>query len=83
MKQDYFSYEELLMGIFNISDEKYESTDFDELTMEHFDISFEQFANIVDVLLPLTAVVHSPLSGKNYHAFLKNGIAFIKSEAST
>ena len=82
MKQDYFSYEELLMGIFNISDELYETTDFDELTMEHFEISFEQFANVVDVLLPLTAVVHSPLSGKNYHAFLKNGIALIKTEAS-
>lgn len=82
MKQDYFSYEELLMGIFNISDELYETTDFDELTMEHFDVGFEQFANVVDVLLPFTAVVHSPLSGKNYHAFLKDGIAFIKAEAS-
>lgn len=82
MKQDYFSYEELLMGLFNISDELYETTDFDELTMEHFDISFEQFANVVDVLLPLTAVVHSPLSGKNYHAFFKDGIAIIKTEAS-
>ncbi|MFY7435244.1 hypothetical protein [Enterobacter cloacae complex sp. CDL008] len=82
MKQDSFSYEELLMGLFNISDELYETTDFDELTMEHFDIGFEQFANVVDVLLPLTAVVHSPLSGKNYHAFLKDGIAFIKTEAS-
>ncbi|HAT7566299.1 hypothetical protein I5398_17330 [Citrobacter freundii] len=83
MKQDYFSYEELLMGIFNISDELYETTDFDELTMEHFDVSFEQFANVVDVLLPFAAVVRSPLSGKNYHAFLKDGIAFIKTEVST
>lgn len=82
MKQDYFSYEELLMGILNISDELYEATDFDELTMEYFDIGFEQFANVVDALLPLTAVLHSHLSGKNYHAFLKNGIAFIKTEAS-
>ncbi|WP_265096092.1 hypothetical protein [Citrobacter amalonaticus] len=40
MKQDYFSYEELLMGMFNIGDELYETTDFDELTMEHFEVSF-------------------------------------------
>ncbi|HBU9965156.1 MULTISPECIES: hypothetical protein [Citrobacter] len=82
MKQDYFSYEELLMGMFNISDDLYETTDFDELAMEHFEVSFEQFANIVDALLPFTALVRSPLSGKNYHAFLKDGIAFIKTEAS-
>ncbi|MGY9198165.1 hypothetical protein ACTM9E_25055, partial [Citrobacter freundii] len=46
------------------------------------DLLIRTFPNIVDALLPFTALVRSPLSGKNYHAFLKDGIAFIKTEAS-
>ncbi|EOK1143088.1 TPA: hypothetical protein ACS3AC_000971 [Klebsiella pneumoniae] len=82
MKQDYFAYEELLMGMFGISDDDYESTDFDELTYEHFEVSFEQFAGIVDALLPHTPVVNSTMTGKNYHAFLKGNMAIIKIEVS-
>ena len=81
MKLDYFSYEELLMGMFGISDDDYEATDFDTLTCEHFEVSFEQFANIVDSLLPYTPVVNSIMTGKNYHAFLKDNMAINKIEA--
>ncbi|ECQ2015358.1 hypothetical protein FZ143_22175 [Salmonella enterica] len=82
MKQDGFAYEELLMGMFAIDDSKYEDTDFNDLTLTHFSVDFEQFAGVVDALLPLSPVVSSPMSGKKYHAFMsKDGQAFIKTEA--
>ncbi|EEI1185447.1 hypothetical protein G8G08_004537 [Salmonella enterica subsp. enterica] len=50
MKQDAFAYEELLMGMFAIDDSKYEDTDFNDLTLTHFSVDFEQFAGVVDAL---------------------------------
>lgn len=66
----------------DIDDSKYEDTDFNDLTLTHFSVDFEQFAGVVDALLPLSPVVSSPMSGKKYHAFMsKDGLAFIKTEA--
>jgi hypothetical protein len=46
-----------------------------------FDIGFEEFSKVISVLLPLTPVVESALTGKKYHAFIKDGLALVKQEA--
>lgn len=54
----------------------------DEALYEKFEISMEQFENIVEALLPFTPVVKAGLSGKMYHAFVneKEGLMLVKKE---
>lgn len=82
MRIDYFEVEELLSAMYGISDEqRNEDFDFDELCYDKFEIGFEEFIKIVEALLPLTPVVNSAFTGKQYHAFMKDGLAFVKMEA--
>ncbi|WP_279084139.1 hypothetical protein [Kluyvera ascorbata] len=79
---NYFDIEELLSAMYGITDEqRNDDFDFDELCYEKFEIGFEEFMKIISVLLPLTPVVESALSGKKYHAFIKDGLALVKQEA--
>lgn len=79
---NYFDIEELLSAMYGITDEqRNEDFDFDELCYEKFEIGFEEFMKIISVLLPLTPVVESALTGKKYHAFIKDGLALVKQEA--
>lgn len=81
MSIDYFDVEELLSAMFGITDEqRNDDFDFDELCYEKFDIGFEEFMGVVSALLPLTPVVQSALTGQMYHAFMKDGLAFVKQE---
>ncbi len=79
---NYFDIEELLSAMYGITDEqRNEDFDFDELCYEKFEIGFDEFMKIISVLLPLTPVVESALTGKKYHAFIKDGLALVKQEA--
>ena len=79
---NYFDIEELLSAMYGITDEqRNEDFDFDELCYEKFEIGFDEFMKIISVLLPLTPVVESALTGKKYHAFIKDGQALVKQEA--
>jgi len=79
---NYFDIEELLSAMYGITDEQRdEDFDFDELCYEKFEIGFDEFMKIISVLLPLTPVVESALTGKKYHAFIKDGLALVKQEA--
>ncbi|MEY6762954.1 hypothetical protein AB9B48_14960 [Kluyvera ascorbata] len=79
---NYFDIEELLSAMYSITDEqRNDDFDFDELCYEKFEIGFEEFMKIISVLLPLTPVVESALTGKKYHAFVKDGLALVKQEA--
>jgi len=81
MSIDYFDVEELLSAMYGITDEmRNEHFDFDELCYKEFDIGFEEFMGVVAALLPLTPVVQSALTGQMYHAFMKDGLAFVKQE---
>ena len=79
---NYFDIEELLSAMYGITDEqRNDDFDFDELCYEKFEIGFEEFMKIISVLLPLTPIVESALTGKKYHAFIKDGLALVKQEA--
>lgn len=79
---NYFDIEELLSAMYGITDEqRNDDFDFDELCYEKFEIGFEEFMKIISVLLPLTPIVESALTGQKYHAFIKDGLALVKQEA--
>lgn len=40
-----------------------------------------EISKVISVLLPLTPLVEPALTGKKYHAFIKDGLALIKQEA--
>ena len=83
MSIDYFEIEELLSAMYDITDDqRNDGFDFDELLYEKFDIGFEEFSKVISVLLPLTPVVESALTGKKYHAFIKDGLALVKQEVN-
>ncbi|RTP98370.1 hypothetical protein EKN38_21215 [Enterobacter sp. WCHEn045836] len=83
MSINYFDVEELLSAMYDITDEQRNNDfDFDELCYEKFDIGFEEFLKVITALLPLTPVAESALTGKKYHAFIKDGLSFVKQEAA-
>lgn len=70
-----FEIEQLLMTMFKLPDEKYESIDFDELVAERFKdsdgnvISFKNLENLLNLLAPHAVVNKSELTGKVYFGF--------------
>lgn len=78
---DYFDIEELLSAMYGITeDQRNDGFDFDDLLYEKFEIGFEEFSKVIKALLPLTPIVESALTGKKYHAFMKEGLALVKQE---
>lgn len=78
---DYFDIEELLSAMYGITDDqRNDGFDFDDLLYEKFEIGFEEFSKVIKALLPLTPIVESALTGKKYHAFMKEGLALVKQE---
>lgn len=70
----YYEVQELACAILGISydnlvDEGRES-EIEEILYEKFEISMEQFSNIVEALLPFTPIVEAGISGNKYHAFV-------------
>lgn len=72
----YYEVQELACAILGISyddlvDEGRES-EIEEKLYEKFEISMEQFFNIVEALLPFTPIVQAALTGNKYHAFVND-----------
>ncbi|EOY5692359.1 hypothetical protein ACP7OL_004611 [Salmonella enterica subsp. enterica] len=78
-----FEYEELLCAMFLITDEQREKDgfDIDDLCCEKLGVSFEDFVRVGSALLPLTIPSKSPITSTWYHAFMVDGIAYVKQEA--
>ncbi|ECA8972914.1 hypothetical protein ETB55_21760 [Salmonella enterica subsp. enterica serovar Omuna] len=75
-----FEYEELLCAMFLITDEQREEDDFDidALCCERLGVTFEDFVRVAQALLPLTVPAQSPITNTWYHAFMVDGIAYVK-----
>lgn len=72
----YYEVQELACAILGINyddlvNEGRES-EIEEKLYEKFEISMEQFFNIVEALLPFTPIVQAALTGNMYHAFTNN-----------
>ncbi len=87
MMSDIWDTEELALRATGLSSEEADKAindhvDIDDVLYEAYEISFEQYQKIVADLLPFTPLVSSPMSGKNYHAFVdtKEQRAIIKLE---
>ena len=82
----YYELQELACAILGLDcdeliDEGREN-EIDQAIYDKFEISMEQFENIVAALLPFTPVVKAGLSGTMYNAFVKNeeGLMLVKKE---
>jgi len=76
MSIDEFDVEELVRGIGDLSDD----ADVFEYAWENFNVDWYDFSRLVETLLPLIVVGESPLTGKIYRGFGKDGMFFIKQE---
>lgn len=73
---DYFDLQMLAGAALGLTEEQTEAIinddeDFDSLLIEKFGIGFEEFGEVAKALLPLTPTVGSELSGRVYHAFVR------------
>lgn len=72
----YYEVQELACAILNLNyddlvDEGREN-EIENALYEKFEISMEQFFNIVEALLPFTPIVQAAISGNKYHAFVND-----------
>ena len=73
---DEFDIEELVRGIGELSDD----VDVYDYVNDELGIDWADFVKLVGVLMPLIMVGESPLTGKAYRGFGKDGMFFIKQE---
>lgn len=88
---DYFDLQMLAGAALGLTEEQTEAIinddeDFDSPLFDKFGIDLEMFGKVASALLPLTPTVNSPLSGKTYHAFVRqlgegDYIAIVKQDA--
>ena len=80
----YYELQELACAVLGLnSDELIDEgreNEIDQAIYDKFEISMEQFENIVAALLPFTPVVEAGLSGTMYNAFVENekGLMLVK-----
>lgn len=72
----YYEVQELTCAILGISYDDLvnegRENEIEEKLYEKFEISMEQFSNIVEALLPYTPIVEAAISGSKYHAFVND-----------
>lgn len=61
--------EDLALFLLGIPDGPEDDDDVDDLLMERFGVDLEQFAVVVEALLPLCMVARGALSDQVYHGF--------------
>ena len=71
---------ELIAYLAQINRDEYEDSDLEEALYNQFDITMEQFENLIEKLLPLCCIAESPLTNKLYQGFGTNNIWLIKKE---
>ena len=74
-----FDVEELVRGMLSLDDEE----DVIDALTGHYqeEVTWECFNKIIADLMPLIVIGQSPLTGKTYIGFGKDGFFFIKQEA--
>ncbi|ECG3146338.1 hypothetical protein AZH90_004367 [Salmonella enterica subsp. enterica serovar Legon] len=77
------NFEELLCAMFLVTDEERSSSDYDVdvLCQDKLGVSFDEFVRVGQALLPLTVPSQSPVTSSWYHAFLVDGIAYVKEKS--
>ena len=86
---NYWDAEELACAVLGLDYDEMvddgQENEINEKLAEEFGIDIETFSDIAERLLEFTPTVSSGLSGKRYHAFLREvdgmGIAIVKKEA--
>ncbi|EKE2597401.1 TPA: hypothetical protein ACU3FO_004519 [Salmonella enterica] len=78
-----FDYARLLCAMALITDEQMDEPgfDIDTLCIDKLGVTFEDFQRVGNALLPLTIPSKSPITSTWYHAFMVDGIAYVKQEA--
>lgn len=73
-------FEGLLCAMHLVTDEERNSADYDidALCQDKLGISFEDFVRAGLALLPLTVPSESPVTSDWYHAYMVDGIAYVK-----
>ena len=69
--------EALACAITGISDDA-DSYTVEESLSEKFDVSFEQFHNLVEALVPFTIPAKAALTEEIYHGFVRDGAFIVK-----
>lgn len=67
-KIDYIDTEELAAYLLGLDDD-YDTETIDEALTEKYEISFDQFHKIVELLIPLCEVAKSPITGVVFRGF--------------
>lgn len=75
---DMFEFEELLAAIMGISDDEWD--DIPEQFYDKYEIDFDSAYELVKAMLPFCTVGKSPLTGKVYQGFAKDGVFLVKRE---
>lgn len=76
MNIDDFDVEELVRGMFELSDD----ADVCDVVEEKFNIDWDSFVSLIAHLMPLIVIGESPLTHKLYSGFGKDNMFFIKQE---
>ena len=71
-----FDVEELVRGMAGLDDE----ADVYDYVQDKYSIDWDSFCFLIGHLLPLATMGESPLTGKIYQGFGKDGLFFIKQE---
>ena len=69
--------EALACAITEISDDA-DSYTVEEALSEKFDVSFEQFHNLIEALVPFTIPAKAALTEEIYHGFVRDGAFIVK-----
>ena len=55
--------------------------DLDSALERKFGCDFPRFCDLIEVLLPMTPLAESPITGEKFHAFIADGCAVVKVSA--
>jgi len=78
MNIDEFDIEELVRGMYDLSDD----VDVYDYVFEELDMDWGAYCNLIRDLVPLIIVGQSPLTQKVYKGFGKNNMFFLKVEVA-
>lgn len=70
---------EIMAG--NCNREEEFTLDLDSALERKFGCDFPRFCDLIEVLLPMTPLAESPITGEKFHAFIADGCAVVKVSA--
>ncbi len=78
MTLDYWDVEELAATILGLDEATADSNAIEQALADRYEISFENFQEIVEALMPLTLPAKAAISGEWFQGFVKDGVFIIK-----